>query len=88
MPAVRTQIVRIGNSQGVRIPRAILEQCRLEREVWLEPATEGLVVRPVRQTRAGWETAFQEMAEQRDDGLLDQETLVATEWEEDEWEWR
>ena len=43
--------------------------------------------RHARRTREGWDRAFQAMAEQRDDQLLDGEMLQATGWDEDEWEW-
>jgi antitoxin MazE len=37
--------------------------------------------------RQGWDQAFQAMAMQGDDHLLDPEPLVLTEWEMSEWEW-
>lgn len=44
-----------------------------------------LILRAASRSRAGWEEAFATMAEQRDDGLLDDET--ATEWDHLESEW-
>ena len=55
---MRTSIVRIGNSRGVRIPKAILSQCRLGDAVELEPHPNRLVIRPVRHPRSGWDEAF------------------------------
>ena len=87
MPGIRTQIIRIGNSQGIRLPKAILEQCHFEKDVILEPGEDVLVVRPARQARSGWEDAFRQMAKSGDDALLDPDTASQTEWEEDGWEW-
>jgi antitoxin MazE len=87
MAGVRTQIIRIGNSQGIRLPKAILEQCHFEKEVILEPGEEGLVVRPAKQVRTGWEEAFRQMGKRKDDVLLDSDAASETDWEEDEWEW-
>jgi antitoxin MazE len=87
MPAFRTQIIRIGNSQGIRIPKAILEQCHLGKAVMLEPEDDRLVVRPVKAPRAEWDEAFRRMAEQGDDALLDETTKSETEWDDEEWEW-
>ena len=88
MPGVRTQIIRIGNSQGIRIPKNILEQCHLTRDVIIEPEEDRLVVRPAKVPRSGWDEAFDAMAVQGDDGLLDADPgATATDWEAEEWEW-
>ena len=56
--AMKSHIVRIGNSQGIRIPKAVLEQTRLNGEVELSSRKDAAVIRPIRQARAGWEEAF------------------------------
>lgn len=83
---MRTRIVRIGNSQGVRISKRLLEQTGLKEEVEIEAEGNTLVIRSVAGPRAGWEEAFQAMALEGDDALLDDET-VPTRWDEDEWRW-
>ena len=87
--AVRTRIVRIGNSQGVRIPKLLLEQVNLteDEEVELEVQSEQILIRPTYEARHGWEAAFQAMANQQDDELLDEEVVSTTAWDEEEWEW-
>ena len=83
--AIRAHIIRIGNSRGIRIPRTILEECRLEDTVELQAQEGKLVVKPVGTARQGWEEAFQRMAEAKDDVLLDEPT--ATEWDKTKWRW-
>ena len=85
--AVKTRIIRIGNSQGIRIPKPILEQLGFGEEVELEVLSDQLVVRSPHQPRQQWAERFQAMAEAGDDQLLDDEPLILTEWEESEWEW-
>ena len=81
---MKTRIVRIGNSQGVRIPRPLLEQSGLGDEVELEVQDGQIVIRAVqRHPRAGWEADFQRMAEHGDDALLDGDVSVTTEWDDD-----
>ncbi len=87
MAAMKTNIIQIGNSRGIRIPKAILEQCRLDGEVELESRGDHLVVRPVGRARQGWNEAFRVMAERDDDTLLDGDVVVETSWEMDEWQW-
>ena len=84
---MKTRIVRIGNSRGIRIPKALLEQCRLGSTVELEVQDGQLVVRPVERPRLGWDEAFRQMAEQGDDQLLDRGALPSTDWDTREWEW-
>ena len=85
--SVKTRIIKIGNSQGIRIPKLLLQQVGLLHEVEVEAQLGQLVIRPVALARQGWEQVFQTMAEQGDDHLLDPEPLVLTEWEATEWAW-
>ncbi|NJM49425.1 MAG: AbrB/MazE/SpoVT family DNA-binding domain-containing protein [Alkalinema sp. RU_4_3] len=84
---LRTKLIKIGNSQGIRLPKTLLEQSGILGEVEIELQPEGLMIRPIAPPppRAGWEKAFAEMNALRDDRLLDQP--AATTWEETEWEW-
>lgn len=84
---VKTRIIRIGNSQGIRIPKPILEQLGFTDEVELEVLPDQLIVRSPHKPRAHWEEYFKAMVEAGDDWLLDDEPLTLTEWEESEWEW-
>lgn len=84
---MKTHIVRIGNSRGIRLPKAILTQCKLEDAVELEVEDNRLVVRPAKAPRAGWDQAFATMAAHGDDALLDHDTLKPTDWDKSEWRW-
>jgi antitoxin MazE len=84
---MKTNVVRIGNSRGIRIPKKLLEECRLEETVELEAHKGHLVVRPAAKPRAGWDEAFRRMAEKRDDALLDRDSLASTKWDRTEWRW-
>jgi len=68
---MKTRIVKIGNSKGVRIPKLLLEQTGLTGEVEISAEADAIIIRPARKPRAGWAKAFQEMARQGDDTLLD-----------------
>ena len=85
---MKTRIVRIGNSRGLRIPKPLLEQAGLHDEVELSAENGSLVIRPARQPRSSWAGAFRAMARHGDDTLLDDVTPVLSSWDEDEWEWR
>lgn len=84
---MKTRIVRIGNSQGIRIPKPLLEQTGLRDEVELSVQDDALIIRAARKPRAGWAAAFQEMARRGDDAMLDNAPPSLSSWDEDEWEW-
>lgn len=84
---VKTRIVKIGNSQGIRIPKILLEQSALGEEVELTLDAEQIVIRSAHNPRQGWEEAFQSMHALGDDELLDGEAPLPTAWDEEEWAW-
>ncbi len=85
---MKTNIVRIGNSKGVRIPKHLLEQTGLSGEVEITVDEGALIIRSVKKPRDGWAGAFQEMAQRGDDSLLDETATTLICWDEEGWEWR
>ncbi len=82
---IRTKVVKIGNSRGIRIPRTVLEQAGLTDEVEMIVEGNKLIIQASRHPREGWEERFADMAKQGDDALLDQ--ISSTQWDEEEWTW-
>ena len=83
---MKARVVRIGNSRGIRIPKALIEQCHLQGAVDLEVQQGQLVIRSATKPRAGWHQAFQEMHRRRDDRQLDRESTTSK-WDRTEWKW-
>ena len=84
---VKTRIVKVGNSRGIRIPKLALEQSGLRGEVELAVERNQLVIRPARRPRHDWDKQFSAMAAHGDDRLLDKEATNLTRWDAEEWEW-
>lgn len=84
---MRTRIVKIGNSQGIRIPKLLLERSKLAEEVELEAEDNRIIIRSTKEPRQDWERAFRAMAEHGDDAMLDIKVLAQTQWDEVEWQW-
>jgi antitoxin MazE len=84
---MRTRIIRIGNSQGVRIPKLYLQQSGLGEEVELEVQDKEIVIRSPQHPRQGWSEAFSMMAQNGDDKLIDGESLNQSGWDDEEWQW-
>ncbi len=76
---MKVELIRIGNSQGIRIPKSVIEQCGFRSTVELRVEDHSLVISPARKPRDGWEGSFAEMAAHADD--------ESGAWDEAEWAW-
>ena len=83
---MKASLIKIGNSQGIRIPKPIIAQCGFEGEVEFIVQNKELIIKPIKSSRLNWDAAFKKMAENKDDELLDSDS--GTEWDEKEWEWK
>ena len=83
---MKTELVRIGNSRGIRIPKPLIEQCNLEGTVELSVENDRLVISPGRRLRQGWHEAFQGAGSAEHDELL-LEPMSASEFDRTEWTW-
>lgn len=82
---MKTGLVHIGNSRGVRIPKALIEQCRLGDTVDLRVDRDCLVISPQRRPRQGWEEAFRAAGPTVGNELLLQ--IGANAFDRKEWKW-
>jgi len=85
---MRVRIVKIGNSQGIRIPKPVILQAGITGEVELNVEENRLIISSVDRPRAGWAEAFRNMAKRGDDVLLDGDVSYASRWDAEEWEWK
>lgn len=84
---MHTRLIRVGNSQGILLPKKLLQQYHLAGEVDLRPTPEGLLIAPiVKPARQDWEAQMQAAlaAGQKPEGEL---LEGFTDSSEDEWQW-
>ncbi len=85
---MKTKIVKIGNSRGIRIPKSFIDESGIKSEVELEVDGDKLVIKSITKNRENWDSAFQKMTKNNDDVLLDSDELTnQTKWDDEEWEW-
>lgn len=83
-----TTLIKIGNSQGIRIPKAIIEQAQLEdKELVFKISNDGLLIQPLQKPRQGWKNEFDRVLKIKGADQIDQEWLDAQLTDNEDWEW-
>ncbi|HZY30376.1 MAG TPA: AbrB/MazE/SpoVT family DNA-binding domain-containing protein [Candidatus Methylomirabilis sp.] len=82
---MKTHLIRVGNSRGVRLPKPLIEEAGLTDAVELRVRGGTIVIARVARARFGWAEAAQRMRERNEDDLLDPYT--STRFDEGEWKW-
>jgi len=83
---VKTELVRIGNSRGIRIPKPIIEQCGLGDRVEMRVEEDRLVISSERLPRQGWDEAFRAAGPAEGDELL-LPSVPPNKFDREEWKW-
>jgi len=63
-------IIKIGNSKGIRLSKTLLEKYNIKDQVELELERDQIIIKPKNEPRKGWDKAFKEMHENKDDENL------------------
>ena len=83
---MKTKLVQIGNSRGIRLPKTVLAEAQLSDEVELSAELGCIVIRSARPPRMGWAEAAKKMRELGEDQLID--AAASTRFDREEWKWR
>jgi len=82
---MKTELVRIGNSRGIRIPKPLIEQCGFGDQVDLRVENDSLIISPPRLPREGWEAKFRAAGSPTEDEQLLEAGV--NEFDRKEWRW-
>lgn len=74
-------VIKIGNSKGVRIPARVLKELNLKDKVEFIVEGDSIILKPIKDPRSGWNEAFKEMNKNNDDDLIIDENLDCEDWE-------
>jgi antitoxin MazE len=83
---MKAQIVQIGNSQGVRIPKVLLEESGIRGDVDLEICPDGILIRNISKPRSDWDIKFMALVE-HDDDVAAADVPASSQFETSEWQW-
>jgi Virulence-associated protein and related proteins len=78
------EVVRIGNSKGIRLPAYILKDCNIADKVDMEIIDGKIIITPVNKPRENWNEKFKDMRENNEDTLLIDDGIDA---DLEDWEW-
>jgi antitoxin MazE len=82
---MKTRLVRIGNSRGIRLPKLFIKQSGLTDEVELRVRDGAIVITCAVGPRFGWAEAAKQMRTRGEDLLLD--SPASTRFDENDWKW-
>ncbi|MEO8596555.1 MAG: AbrB/MazE/SpoVT family DNA-binding domain-containing protein [Candidatus Solibacter sp.] len=82
---MRVELVRIGNSRGIRLPKPVIEQCGLGDAAELHVEQGRIVITPEHTPRQGWRAAFAAAGPPRNQPEL--LPVPPNEFDEQEWAW-
>jgi antitoxin MazE len=82
-----THLIRIGNSLGVRIPQAIIQQIGFEKNMNLvfKVTEDGLLISCEKKAREGWQQKFKASEEDLENSSFFGE--FQNKFDKEEWEW-
>lgn len=83
---MKVNLIRIGNSKGVRLPASVIKECGFGDTVDLRVEDGAVVLAPAAAAREGWDEAFRRMAAAGDDAPLLPEG-AGTAFDSEEWTW-
>lgn len=67
---MKSNLIKIGNSKGVRINANIIKECELESEVEIKVVDKKIIIQAVKEPRADWNKSFKNMHKNSEDVLL------------------
>jgi len=63
-------IIKIGNSKGLRLSKSILEQYNINEKVEVILEKGRIILKPIEKPRKNWKASFKQMRKENDDQLL------------------
>jgi antitoxin MazE len=82
---MKTRLIRIGNSRGLRLPKPLIVQAGLTDEVDLQIQDGAIVISRTIAPRTGWAEAAISIHRDQEDRLLDEPR--PTDFDKTEWTW-
>lgn len=83
---MRAKIIKIGNSQGLRIPKSFIEECNIQKTVAIKVHKNSLVITPCNETRKDWDKKFS-ISKDSDEHSLSTLMNSSNSFDKEDWTW-
>lgn len=80
---MRTNLIKIGNSKGVRITSNIIKECELGNEIEIKVLDKKVIIEAIKEPRSNWNNSFEKMHKNKEDVLINESS---NDFDKD-WEW-
>jgi antitoxin MazE len=80
---MKTKLIKVGNSKGVRIPKPMIEEAGLSEDIELILDDNRIILQSTNTPRAHWDESFSET----DDVNEEITAYFTNDWDEEEWTW-
>ena len=80
---MKSNLIKIGNSKGVRITSNIIKECELGNEIEIKVVDKKVIIEAIKEPRLNWDTSFEKMHKNNEDILI---SKSSNDFDKD-WEW-
>jgi antitoxin MazE len=84
---MKTNLIQIGNSKGIRIPKNLIQQYQLEGQIDLVPSNKGLMIVSSSRPRAKWEVLFKDSINIDKEADAQDVRKIINKFDKEEWSW-
>lgn len=56
---MKIKLINIGNSKGLRLPKALIQQYNISDDLQIELKEDGILLKPITRLRSGWSEQFE-----------------------------
>ena len=80
---MKSNLIKIGNSKGVRITSGIIKECELGNEIEIKVVDKKIIIEALKEPRPNWAGSFEKMHKNKEDILIAESS---NNFDKD-WEW-
>jgi len=83
---MKIKLINIGNSKGLRLSKALIQQYNITEDIQLELKEDGILLKPVNKPRSGWSEQFEKSVkpiEKQEKNWME----ASNRFDKEEWTW-
>jgi antitoxin MazE len=80
-------LIDIGNSKGIRLPKPVIEACGIEKTMQLVIEDGKIIITPIKALRAGWNDAFKKPKTDKLDSVITEFSEISNDFDQNDWTW-